>query len=136
MEKWKENSGSKRNAEGIVQQREEQIHLDSTENGSTQIQCCTDVLDIAFHKYQIRCLGSNFSSCSNADAYICLGESWRIVDPISNHSDNLILLLQSRHLLYLCNGQCLGNDPVGRKPQLVRDGSCGATIVPSNHPDI
>jgi len=94
---------------------------------------CDNVIQITFHDHDVASFHRNVCSASHRDSHIRLSQCRRIIDTISNHGNFFAECLNFLHFISFVFRQNFRQNV--RDSNLRSNCSCGARIVPSDHPN-
>ena len=81
------------NADGVVEERPEEVFLDVADDRAAQLHGGRDVEKITAHQHNIRRLDGDVRTGTDGNADVCARKGGRIVDAVADHGDLLAALL-------------------------------------------
>ena len=115
------------NADGIIEERPEQILLDIAQHAAGKLQSGRDIGGIAVHQDDIGGINGNIGAGADGDADIGTHQSGCVIDAVAHHGDDLALFLQGANDRLLLLGQYLRND--AGNADLLGNGFGGAAVI-------
>ena len=116
------------NANGIIEERPEQVLLDIAQHTAGKLQSGGDIGGIAVHQDDIGGINGNIGAGADGDADIGTNQGGRVIDAVAHHGDDLALFLQGADDRFLLLGQHLRDDP-GNADLLGNGFGCTAVIT-------
>ena len=81
------------NADGVVEERPEEVFLDVADDRAAQLHGGRDVEKVTAHQHNIRRLDGDVRTGTDGNADVCARKGGRIVDAVTDHGDLLAALL-------------------------------------------